>query len=148
MTSNYGDVSHNPLDLRNLEAIFVIFGRLGADILDPRAGGGIQSVVHALGGDRAKPGHPIILTRFEESSIFGFIARILYLFDEGKPRMFVKIVAREGKMMVECPSLWIVHVVPVRIDSQVRRRFTFANVLGSRTQYAVAQVDGILATAV
>ena len=51
-------------------------------------------------------------------------------------------------MMIKCPSLWIMHVVPVSIDSQVRWRFTFANVLGSRTQYAVAQVDDVLAAAV
>ena len=47
------DVSHFPLDLRNLETIFVVIGRLGADILDPLAGGRVKTVVHAVRGNSA-----------------------------------------------------------------------------------------------
>ena len=62
--------------------------------------------------------------------------------------MLIKIVPWEGRMMVKSPSLRIVHVVPVSVDTQVRRGLTFFHILCAGTEYAVAQVNNVLATAV
>ena len=62
--------------------------------------------------------------------------------------MLIKIVPREGEMMIESDAFWVVHVVPVRIYAQMRRGLALAHVLCSRTQEAVPQIDDILAVTI
>ena len=85
--------------------------------MDSLAGGGVQSVVHAQGGDGAQSGHPVVLTRLQKASVFRFRTWIFHLFYESEPRVFIEIMPREGKMVVKCPSFRVVHVVPMGVDS-------------------------------
>ena len=62
--------------------------------------------------------------------------------------MLIKIVPREGEMMIESDAFWVVHVVPVRIYAQMRRGLALAHVLCSRTQEAVPQIYDILAVTI
>ena len=70
------------------------------------------------------------------------------LFDEGKPRVEVEVVAREGKVVVECASFWVIHVEAMRVNTQVNWWFAFAYVLRSWAKCAVAQVNYVSAAAV
>ena len=62
--------------------------------------------------------------------------------------MLIKIVPREGEMMIESDAFWVVHVVPVRIYAQMRRGLALTHVLCSRTQEAVPQIYDILAVTI
>ena len=85
--------------------------------MDPLAGGRVESLVHTERGDGTQSGHPVVFTRLKKASVFRFCPRIFHLLDEGEPRVFIKIMPREGKMVVECPSLRVMHVVPVGVDA-------------------------------
>ena len=73
---------------------------------------------------------------------------VAYLLDERKTCVFIKIVARESEMMVECSPGWCLNVVAVGINAKIHWWFGFPYVLGVRTEYAVAEVDGVETSAV
>ena len=62
--------------------------------------------------------------------------------------MFVEIVARLKEMLIKSDAVRPLHIVPVGIDPEVRRRFALSNVLFLLTEDAMSQVDDILALAI
>ena len=73
---------------------------------------------------------------------------VSYLLDERKTCVFVKIVARESEMMVECSPAWRLNVVAVCVNAKIRRWLGFPYVLSVRAEYAVAEIDGVEASAI
>ena len=52
--------------------------------------------------------------------------------------MAIEVVPREGEVMVECSSFGIVHVMTVRVDSQMGGGLALAYVLRKRAQDALS----------
>ena len=54
--------------------------------------------------------------------------------------MCVKIVAREGKMLIKGASIVSIHIMTMCVEAQMRWGFAFPDILISSAEYAVAEV--------
>ena len=62
--------------------------------------------------------------------------------------MFVEVVARLKEMLIKSDAVRSLHIIPVGIDPEVRRRLALSNVLFLLAEDAMSQVDDILALAI
>ena len=108
--------------------------RLGADVVESGTHRVIKAVVQPVWLDGVKARHPVILAIFKQASIhqFGVLVMVSHLFDQRKACVVIKLVPREGEMMVEGSSLGFRHIRAVCVEAQVRRRFGLADILGIR----------------
>ena len=95
-------------------AYFPLFraGSSSTDVVESGAHRVVVAVVQPVWFDGAQAGHPIILAILEQAPVdhLRVLGVVSHLFNKRELRVFVEIVSREGKVMVEGSSLGFLHI--------------------------------------
>ena len=91
--------------------------RLGADVVQSLACAAVETVVHPTGFQSTEAEHPVIFTRLQLASVFGFgvVMVVPDLLDQGKFRVAVEVMPGEPEMVVEGSSFWVLYVASVSV---------------------------------
>ena len=99
--------------------VAVVPRSLGADPVEASLDGVVEAVIEAVWLNGLQSRHPVILSFFEESSVFHFrvLPVVFNLFNQREARVRVKVMPRKGEVVIECTSSRFLDIMPMCIKA-------------------------------